>query len=76
MSAKLKFYITAGLFAIGSLLILSTYTSGVSIPGIILVVLTGPPSYYYYAKMNSKVKEYSDDEILAQAKNESRLSRK
>jgi len=68
MSTGAKLLIFGSIFVIGSIYIIMTYSSGIPIPGLIMVIAAGPPAYYYYAKYRSNFKYQTDAEILSQAK--------
>ena len=71
MNDKIKFAVAVLVFAGGTLLIINKMGIGFSLPGFILVALSGPFMYYYFAKLKSKYVHMSDAEIIEQAKNES-----
>ena len=67
---KFKFAGAVIVFAFGTLLIIQEMGVGFSLPGFILVALSGPFMYYYFAKLKSKFVHLSDAEIIEQAEKE------
>lgn len=67
---KFKFAGSVMVFAYGTLLIIQEMGVGFSLPGFILVALSGPFMYYYFAKLKSKFVHLSDAEIIEQAEKE------
>ena len=73
INEKIKFAVAVLVFVIGTLLIVQEMGIGFSLPGFILVALSGPFMYYYFAKLKSKFIHLSDAEIIEQANNESEI---
>jgi Kef-type K+ transport system membrane component KefB len=76
---QVKFLLSATVFAIGAILSVIPYFTmdhfEFLIPGIILIAISTPFTYYFYAKMKNKHAEQNDADILRQAEIESRISK-
>lgn len=79
MQVKTKFAIALVIFIIGAILSVIPYFTlehfEFLIPGILLIAVSTPFTYYFYAKMKSKRSKLSDTEILRRAEIESRISK-
>lgn len=80
MSSRLKFSIATAFFAVGALMILYVVINlshfELLIPGFILVGVSGPATYYFYAKLKSRYTKLTDKELLGEVQVESTLKGK
>jgi hypothetical protein len=79
MQTTTKFVIALVAFVVGSILSVIPYFTlnhfEFLIPGVLLIMVSAPFTYYFYAKIKSKHSKLNDTEILRRAEIESRISK-
>jgi hypothetical protein len=79
VSVKLKFFIAAFVFVVGAVMAVIPYFTQdnfeLLLPGVILIAISTPFVYYWYAKIKSGHMSMNDEEILRNAEIESRISK-
>jgi VIT1/CCC1 family predicted Fe2+/Mn2+ transporter len=75
--AKAKFFVFAVVFAFGAIMAVTPYFTldnfWLLIPGVILVAVSAPFMYYFYAKTKYERKRMTEEEVLRQAQFEARI---
>lgn len=77
MAVKAKFLISAAVFTVGAIMAVTPYFTmdnfWLLIPGVILVAVSAPFMYYFYAKTKYERKSMTEEEVLQQAQFEARI---
>lgn len=77
MPVKVKFFIAVAVFTAGAIMAVTPYfTLGsfwLLIPGVLLVAVSAPFMYYFYAKTKYERKSMTEEEVLRQAQLEARI---